>query len=156
MIVKPEIVVTPDYPKVFIREPREAVDLDVEIPKILQVQGWDVGTSFRILFLSHDRQELLAYAEFIVTASTESLETVDTGPASTMTKAVKARRWAQIGDWWEAKKETHPKAEAAAVKWNPGKKAFDVVRGDEVIASFTKDEGGKEAAEAFLQEKQAA
>jgi len=148
MIVKPEIVVTPDYPKVFIREPREAVDLDVEIPKILQVQGWDVGTSFRILFVSHDRQELLSHAEFIVTASMESIETVDTGPASTMTKAVKARRWAQIGDWWEAK--TPAKDEVAAVKWNPGKKAFDVVKGDDVLASFAKDDGGKEAAEAFV------
>lgn len=104
MIINPEVIVTPDEPTVKIREARENVDLDREIPKILHAQGWDVGTFFNVQFISHDRTKLLSFARFIVTESTEQLHTSDANPYQPSTKAVFTRKAAQISDWWTEKR----------------------------------------------------
>lgn len=103
MLIHPEIIVTPDCPTVRFREPREAVNLDVELPKILNAQGWSCGTYFHIQFLSHDRKSLLAWAQFLVTEEAESLQVNESNPHQPMTRAVATRTAELVGGWWDRK-----------------------------------------------------
>jgi hypothetical protein len=100
MIIHAEVVVTPDRPVVIFREPREKVDLDVELPRTLNSQGWGVGTYFNVQFISHDRTILLASAEFVVTEVREGLHTNEANPYQPITKMIASRKFEQIGDWW--------------------------------------------------------
>jgi hypothetical protein len=111
MIIKPEIYVTPDRPIVRIRESRENVDLAVELPKVLATQGWGLGTSFDVQFITHDRTELLACAGFLVVGESEDIRTIDVSANQTITKAVITRKFAQITPWWvspDAKPQVAP------------------------------------------------
>lgn len=101
MIIAPEVIVAPDRPIVRIREAREKVDLDSEIKKVLHAQGWTVGTYFNIQFISHDRTELLAQAEYVVTQDAERLSTNDENPFNPVTKTMHVRNAERIGKWWE-------------------------------------------------------
>ena len=65
MIIAPHIIITPDLPTVQFREPRELVDLDRELQRALNAQGWGVGTYFNVQFLTHDRTTLLASLEMV-------------------------------------------------------------------------------------------
>ena len=100
MLVHAEIVVTPDCPTVKFREDKELVKLDVEIPKILNAQGWGLGTYFNIQFISHDRDNLIAAGKFLVTQEAESLHTANPDGYQPMTKTVSARKAMQVGDWF--------------------------------------------------------
>lgn len=104
MIIHPEITVTPDFPTIRFREPKESVDLDKEIPKILHGQGWGCGTYFNVQFLSHDRSELLAFAQYVVTEEKESLHTSD-NQFQPMTKTVYGRKATIVGQWWPQESE---------------------------------------------------
>ena len=134
MIAKPEIAVTPDYPVVKFREPRETVDLDLELPRILQAQGWGLGTVFRVQFITHERTKLRAGATFVVTEDSESIQTSEANPNQPMTRMVNLRACAQIGPWWES--EASAAAAPADIKWNPGKRAYDLIRGGVVVATI--------------------
>ena len=100
MVIQPEIYTTPDRPVVRFREPREKVDLALELPKILQSQGWGIGTHFHVQFINHDRTALLASAEFMVTAVTEGIHTSEANPYQPITKTVFMRKFEQVGEWW--------------------------------------------------------
>lgn len=100
MVIQPEVFVTPDRPVVSFREPREKVDLAVELPKVLHSQGWGAGTYFHVQFIGHDRSELLASAEFLVTQVTEGLHTSEANPYQPITKTVFMRKYEQISQWW--------------------------------------------------------
>lgn len=100
MVIQPEIFITPDRPTIRLREPREQVDLDKELPRILSAQGWDVGTYFHIQFVSHDRTTLLASGQFVVTEVREALHTSEANPYQPITKSVFTRAAEQVGDWW--------------------------------------------------------
>ena len=149
MVIHPEIIVTPDQPTIKFREPREKVDLDLEIPKVLHAQGWGIGTYFNVQFINHDRTELLAAALFLVNAEAESIHTSD-NIYSPMTRAVHARGFVQVGGWWEIGPEVLqntdvtcwegqtetavlPVDEDPIVKWNYKLKLHQVKRGDEVL-----------------------
>lgn len=136
MIVHPEVIVTPDSPTVKFRQPRDQVKLDVELPKILQAQGWGCGTYFHVQFISHDKTKLFAAGSFVVTEETESVETTD-DPYRPVTKTVFNRKFAQIGVWWVAQ-EIRDAAAADILgemkaAWNPGKKKYEVKAGDKVV-----------------------
>lgn len=133
MVIHPEVIVTPDCPTVKFRQPREQVKLDVELPKILQGQGWGCGTYFHVQFVSHDKSELLAAGKFVVTEEKEMIETTD-DPYRPVTKTVFGRKFAQLGDWWVAK-TTEPKPFETELKasWNPGKKKYEVKQGDAIV-----------------------
>lgn len=110
MVIHPEVIVTPDCPTVKFKQPREKVNLDVELPKILQAQGWGCGTYFNVQFVSHERNRLLACARFVVSEEVETIATTD-DPYRPVTKVVFNRKVAQIGDWWnEPKAEELPEA----------------------------------------------
>lgn len=142
MVVHPEVIVTPDCPTVKFRQPREQVKLEVELPKILQAQGWGCGTYFHVQFISHDKTELLASGRFVVVGEKESVETTD-DPYRPVTKTVYSRKFAQIGDWWSAAvvETILDKADVVAnppgverkATWNPGKKKYEVKSGNEVV-----------------------
>ena len=99
MVVYPEVLVTPDAPTIKFHQPRELVDLEKELPRILHAQGWGVGTFFHVQFISHDKTKLLACAKFVVSEEVESVQTSD-NQYSPMTKTVFSRKAEQIGDWW--------------------------------------------------------
>lgn len=133
MVIHPEVVVTPDCPTVKFRQPREQVKLDVELPKILQAQGWGCGTYFHVQFISHDKTELLASGRFVVAGESETVETTD-DPYRPVTKTVYNRKFAQIGDWWAAKTmEAKPSDLELKASWNPGKKKYEVKSGDKLV-----------------------
>ena len=100
MVIQPEVFVTPDRPVVRFREPREKIDLAVELPKVLHSQGWGAGTYFHVQFIDHDRTALLASAEFMVTAVTEGIHTSEANPYQPITKTIFMRQFEQIGEWW--------------------------------------------------------
>jgi len=154
MVIQPEVIVTPDSPTVRFREPREKVDLDYELPKILHAQGWGCGTYFNVQFISHDKTKLLASARYVVTEEDESLRTNTDNPYQPVTKTAYTRKAEQIGDWWipesviaekaiqVAKDATDSAAEDIGGRgsniemkhsWNPGKKMHQAKIGDEVV-----------------------
>ena len=102
MIIHPDIFVTPDYPVVRFREPREQIDLAVELPKILHTQGWGLGTYFHIQFVSHDKTRLFCSAPFIVTVEREHFHVANPEGFQPMTKTLGLREAEQIGAWWHA------------------------------------------------------
>ncbi len=152
MVIHPEVVVTPDLPTIKFREPRDQVDLDVELPRILHAQGWGCGTYFHVQFLSYDRTKLLASANFVVSEEVEKLYTSEANPYQPITKTVFSRKAEIIGNWWTCSLEGETVNVVAdgskpVVKWNPGLKVHQVKLGDKVIySSKDKDEALKVAA----------
>src|SRR6266849_4735255 len=130
MIINPEIIVTPDLPTIKFREPRDQINLDVELPKILHRQGWGCGTYFNIQFMNHERNELLACALYVVTKETEGLHTSD-NPYQPMTKTIYTREAKQVGEWWINSEPV--KTGSMVAIWNPGKKMHQVKIGDKVV-----------------------
>lgn len=100
MVIYPEVIVTPDTPTVKFSSPREQVDLDKELPRILSTQGWGCGTFFNVIFTNHEKTKLLSCARFVVTEEIENVQTNDSNPYQPITKTVYARSAAQLGEWW--------------------------------------------------------
>lgn len=164
MLIHPEIIVTPDRPVIKFREPREHINLDVELPKILHAQGWGIGTYFHVQFVNHDKTRLLSSAEFVVTEEVESLYTSEANPYQPVTKAVFTRKAERIGEWWTSgntletdKIESHMGQSSArtaineisndiSVVWNPGRKRFQVKTDGKVIHETTDKQEAKDFA----------
>ena len=102
MLIYPDIQATPDSPTIKFYQPREQIDLNKELPRILHAQGWGCGTLFNVMFLNHEKTKLLACGRFVVTEEVESLHTNDANPYQPMTKTVFSRCAEQIGEWWTA------------------------------------------------------
>ena len=100
MLIYPDIQATPDCPTIKFSQPREQIDLNKELPRILHAQGWGCGTLFNIMFLNHEKTKLLSCGRFVVTEEVESLQTNDANPYQPMTRTVFSRRAEQIGEWW--------------------------------------------------------
>jgi len=150
MIIHPEIIVTPDLPTIKFKQPRDQVDLDVELPKILHTQGWGCGTYFHIQFVNHEKTKLLASATFVVSEETESIHTSD-NQYNPVTKTIFTRSATRIGDWWEKSKnpsENISEKISAKVKWNPGKKVHQVIEDGKIIYENADKEQALKVAEA--------
>lgn len=100
MVIYPEVIVTPDTPTVRFNQPREKINLEVELPRILQAQGWGCGTYFNVQFLNHEKTKVMACARFVVSEELENTTTTDANPYQPMTKTVFTRRAEQIEAWW--------------------------------------------------------
>jgi hypothetical protein len=100
MVIYPEVIVTPDRPTVRFNGPVDKIDLDKVIPAILQSQGWSCGTFFNVQFVNHERTVLIKSGQFVVTESSESLQTNDANPYQPMTRTAVNRKAEIIGDWW--------------------------------------------------------
>ena len=100
MIIHPQIEVTPDTPTIKFREAKEQVDLDKELPRILNHQGWDIGTYFHVQFINFERTHLLSSALFVVIESTEKLVVNDSDPYHTMSKMVSSHKADRVSKWW--------------------------------------------------------
>ena len=100
MLIYPDIQATPDCPTIKFSQPREQIDLNKELPRILHAQGWGCGTLFNIMFLNHEKTKLLSCGRFVVSEEVESLQTNDANPYQPMTRTVFSRVAMQIGDWW--------------------------------------------------------
>jgi len=153
MIIAAEVIVTPDLPTIRFREPREQVDLDKELPKILHSQGWGCGTYFHVQFVSHDKTTLLASAQYVVSQVSESIHTSEANPYQPITKTIFSRKAELIGKWWysDIPGLSHPQENTikmrvpnpenivdppqikTTVTWNPGLKKHQVKIGDKVI-----------------------
>ena len=113
MLIYPDVQATPDSPTIKFYHPREQIDLNKELPRILHAQGWGCGTLFNIMFLNHEKTKLLACGRFVVTEEVETLHTNDANPYQPMTRTVFSRRAEQIGDWWTANVQAEKTYEAA-------------------------------------------
>ena len=114
MKIHPEVIVTPDCPTVVLREPIEVIDLNVEIPKILGMQGWGIGTYFNIQFITHDRTKLIASGKFVVTTEAEVMHTSNADSYQPVTKPITTRKAMQIGDWFYTGKQEKKTTKKAA------------------------------------------
>ena len=128
MIIKPDIVVTPDRPRVTFREPRDKVEFEREIQRVLWRQGWSLGTYFDVHFVDHDRTRILAVGHFVVAGEREELRTAEPDPDRPITKSVKVYAVQQIGGWLDL-------VAPMTTKWNVGAGVFEVRRGEEVVGS---------------------
>lgn len=102
MVVHPQTG-RPDRPTVQFFEPRELVNLKVELARLLahgDVVG--VGTYFNVQFLSHDRKALLSSALFVVTHEEQRRVTNEANPYQPISSDPWTRKFAQIGEWWTA------------------------------------------------------
>ena len=102
MLIYPDIQATPDSPTIKFYQPRDQIDLNKELPRILHTQGWGCGTYFNVQFLNHEKTKLLACGRFVVSEEVETLQTNDANPYQPMTRTVFSRRAEQIGEWWHA------------------------------------------------------
>lgn len=116
MLIYPDIQATPDSPTIKFYQPRDQIDLDKELPRILHTQGWGCGTYFNVQFLNHEKTKLLACGRFVVSEEIETLHTNDANPYQPMTRTVFSRRAEQIGGWFPEVHETH---EAAPISVGP-------------------------------------
>lgn len=171
MILNPWINPTPNRPTVQIREPFDKVDLNKELPRILKAQGWAVGVYFDIQFIDRVGHQLLRDATFVVTADDEVLTTTEEGMYRTKTESVPQYKFEQISDWRVFDGSNVPRSladlEGEAIEVldsgasvsggamtirHKGGGVWEVLDPDGYgLATFTKDEGGKAAAEAFVQ-----
>lgn len=147
MIINPQIVTTPDCPTVIIREPEANVDLESVVRKILNSQGWGLGTYFHVQFVNHERTRLLKSGLFVVTEDDEQYKTSEVSPQQTMSRTVFVRKAMQVGDWLVVAPD---KPAEGIVKWNPGKQAYDVKVGDKVVATDTDKEKAQAIAKGEL------
>ena len=122
MLIYPDIQATPDSPTIKFYQPRDQIDLNKELPRILHAQGWGCGTYFNVQFLNHEKTKLLACGRFVVSEEVETLHTNDANPYQPMTRTVFSRRAEQIGDWWPEVKETYT---AAFVEQKPASAGAD-------------------------------
>lgn len=149
MVIHPEVIVTPDQPTVKFREPKEQVDLEKEIGKVLYAQGWACGTIFNVQFVDHSKKKLLAYAPYIVTEEVENVHINESNPYQPITKVICTRKAQRIGMWWESPETDDEAKLKGTVVWNPGKKLHQVKFGERVVfESDQKDEALKFAEEA--------
>lgn len=159
MIIHPEIFITPDRPVIQFRLPKEQVNLDVELPKILYRQGWGCGTYFHIQFVNHERNKVFSQAQFMVTEVVESLHTTD-NEYNPNTKTIYVRKWTQIGPWFPTEDTRRSGSElvksidkdAMRIKWNPGLKKFQVI----VDGKSVFENADKTQVEEFLKTSKAA
>ena len=107
MLIYPDIQATPDSPTIKFYQPRDQIDLNKELPRILHTQGWGCGTYFNVQFLNHEKTKLLSCGRFVVSEEVETLQTNDANPYQPMTRTVFSRRAEQIGEWWPEPKETY-------------------------------------------------
>lgn len=137
MLTRPEIIVAPDCPTVKFSEPMEKINLDLEMPKILENQGWGLGTVFNVQFINHEKTELIKTARFIVFLDDETLRTFNPDGQQPMTKTVFVRKAKQIESWFypgEDVVETKGSVNSGIIiKWHPGLKVHQVIQNDKVI-----------------------
>ena len=132
MLIRPEIFTTPDCPIVKFRESAENINLDIEIQKVLQSQGWGLGTIFSVQFINHDRTELIKTARYVVISENSDLRTFNPDSQSPMTKQVERRQAKRMESWFYPNPAS---AQEMEVKWNVGEKEYQVKRGEEILFS---------------------
>ena len=155
MIIHADVSGTPDCPTFSFRQPISEVNLDTEIPKILKEWGWSLGTYFNVQFIKDDRTKLIASGRFIVTEEVNAVHTANAESYSPNTREITSHKFMQIGDWFYPKENKfkidpdkikwveEPQVLSGdydknapvkkIVKWNPGKKVFQVKAGDNVV-----------------------
>lgn len=146
MIVNAEVITTPDSPMILIREAMEKVDIPRELNRLIRVNGWGLSTVFRVSFISHDRERVLASGTFMVIEDREEYRTNDDNPAAPVSRAVPIRGYAQIGEWMVFEGQSQEAEEGAemTVERNPKKGVWEIKFGEKVLA----EEKTKEAAHA--------
>lgn len=122
MVIYPEVIVTPDTPTIKFHQPREKMDVDKEIERVLHNQGWSCGTFFNVQFVNHEKTKLLACARFVVSEESEQLQRSDANPYQPMSKTVFNRRAAQIGEWWVDKAPVETKKPETKIAEEPAKR----------------------------------
>lgn len=104
-----------ECPRIRFNVPMEQVNLDSELLRIMNNNGWRLGTYFDVQFLNHDETKLMACGRFVVSEEIETLQTNDANPYQPMTKTVFSRVAVQIGEWWP---ETKQEVEMVEFKFN--------------------------------------
>lgn len=155
MIIHPIVIVTPDFPTIKFKQPKDQTNLDLELPKILRAQGWLCGTYFNVQFVSHNEEKLLSSALYVVSEAAETLQTNEANPYQPITKTMTLRKAERIGEWWvnedalnEAEEEPVQESSGAKITWNPGKKVHQLKLGDDIIFESANKEEVEKVAEA--------
>lgn len=97
MIIVPKVFVTPDRPIVRFKQPKDHFDIDKEIHRVLNAQGWGLGTYFSVQFVNHDETELISQAEYVVSKDTEDFQTKNDNQYNPSSKTVHVREFIPVG-----------------------------------------------------------
>jgi hypothetical protein len=110
------------------------------------------GDRIVVQCMNHERDTLLYEAEFRVVSRVDGIRVQEINDRETRQVNDVAFLVARKGEWWASPAAaTEPLMATSEIRWNPGKQAHEVVAPDgAVLAAFTKEQGGKEAAAAFI------
>ena len=156
MIIHPDTNNTPDRPIVKFREPKELMDFEVELGRVMKGQGWELGTRFTIQFINHEKTELLSTAEFVVSEVTEKFITNDDNPYAPTSKNVYVYRASKTSDWWYSEKgielrDAEPEVLEMKLAYDKTTKLHQVRLGTDIM--FENQFKGK--CQAYIQEQRA-
>ena len=98
MVIAPKVYVAPDRPVIRFKQPKEKIELDKEIQKVLRNQGWGLGTYFNVQFVNHDETELISQAEYVVSKDCEQFQTNDDNQFSPSSKTAHIREAILVGE----------------------------------------------------------
>lgn len=141
MIIHPDINNTPDRPVIKFRQPKELMDLTLELGRAMKSQGWALGTRFTVQFINHEKTQLLSTAEFVVSDREESFITNDDNPYAPTSRDIVTYRAIQVDDWWyselgsEIRDTPEPEPEILVPKlaYDKTTKVHQVRLGDEIL-----------------------
>lgn len=132
MIIQPKILsVTPDEPTVQFKQSKDQIDLDKELLRLVNNQGWGCGTYFHVQFTNHEYTELKSAAKYVVTQKIENVYTNEANPYQPVTRNISNYKIERVEKWRHFGEEV--KTEGTEIKWNPGLKVHQLKLGDEVI-----------------------
>lgn len=150
-ITADEIFVEEGGARVRTRCGREYID-DAMVAWAATYARLDVGDQLRVQTMTHEKDAVLWQRRYIVASRRDFLKRTDTNGNINHRDDFEVTVLPE-SPWWEvtpAPKVQTAQSLALEVRWNLGIKAHEVLNpSGERVASFTQEQGGKEAAEAF-------
>lgn len=127
---------------------------DAMIHQRVVAANLSAGDIVRIQCITHDRAAVTHYAEWLVFDRRSEIKRIDVDDRVTRQVEDVSFSVFRTQEWraTPAAKDHADDQNEVEIKWNLGNKTHDVVRNGEVLASFDKDNGGKEAAKAFVRD----
>lgn len=128
------------------RCPKEDITDEMVHQRVLAA-NLSAGDTLVVQCFNHERTAVLSFAEYLVYDRTSQIKRIEINDRDTRQVEDYSFSVMRISDWKDT--PAAPKTSAPEVRWNLGKKTFQVIKNNEVIGeSPDKEEATKLAAEA--------
>ncbi len=125
--------------------------------KRVKTDNLHAGDTVRVMCTSHDYSTVLHFTDFMIYSRAEDIRRVDIDERTERQLNETHYRLMRITEWVSTPAAEDPVESGDAqpcVKYNLGKRTHEVLDGEgSVLASFSKENGGKDAAQAFFNEQ---